>query len=94
MRKDLVKLNPKKTYIFIGKIHSVQYQRLMIQNIKVYENEKLIGYVDHELVAKKPFRGCIRGDVVRFTAKVKKYIRANGSVDIGLVDIKFKKVLF
>jgi len=93
MRKELQKLKPKKTYIFIGKIHSVQYQRLMIQNIKVYENEKYLCIVNHELVAKKPFRGCIRGDVVKFTGKVKPYIRGDGSKDIGLVDIKFKNIL-
>ena len=66
----------------------------MITNIKVYDESgtKVVGEVNHCLLAKKPFKGCKVGDKVRFTGTVKTYIRQDGSKDFTIVVNKGKKV--
>lgn len=87
MRDALAKLDPRKTTVFTGHLCRIQYQRYMLTNICVYDEcgINVIGYVDHCLLSKKPFKNIPQGSKVRFTGKVKMYTRGDGSKDYTIV---------
>lgn len=94
MRDALAKLDPRKTTVFTGRLCRIQYQRYMLTNICVYDEcgINVIGYVDHCLLSKKPFKNISQGSKVRFTGKVKMYTRGNGSKDYTIVVNKATKL--
>lgn len=87
MRNALAKLDPRKITVFTGRLSKIQYQRLMVTNISVYDEcgDKVIGYIDHCLLSKKLFKGIPQGSKVRFTGKAKLYTRGDGSKDYTIV---------
>lgn len=87
MRNALAKLNPRKVTVFTGRISKVQYQRMMVTDICVYDESgnNIIGTVGHCLLSKKHFKDIPQGSIVRFTGTVKLYTRHDGSKDYTIV---------
>lgn len=88
MREALERCNSRKFYIFTGTVDRMQYNRLVVKNVSVFDTAgKHLGEVDHILVAKKPFKKSRKGygDEVRFTGKVDKYYRQDESEDYSVI---------
>lgn len=95
MRVRLSKLDDKTTRIFIGTMGGIRYQRQLVLNVSMLSlnGESIETYIaQHVLVAKSPFKSLQSGDKVRFTGKVKKYQRADGSCDYGIIVNKAKRI--
>lgn len=94
MRVELTKIDPKKTVVFTGCIAGIRYEKFYIRNVQIYDEsgQNVIGVLHHVLTAKKPFKYCDVGDNVRFTGKVYKYHRSDGTEDYGIMVNKSRKL--
>lgn len=94
MRQALYKCKNRVT-TFSAQISTIQYQRLMLRHVQVYNENGLdiVGYVDHCLVAIQPFRGILKNKHVRFTGVVCEYKRRDGSRDYCIKVKNVKKIL-
>lgn len=101
MRKNLQKLDPQKNYVFVGTYNDRGDNRVIITKISIYDGDQYLGMVNHNHVARKPFKKFeyenktkIKNEQkIRFTGKVKMYKRMDCSKDFGIIVNKVKKIV-